>query len=311
MKQWKGAVALEAAVRARFARRAGLIGLGAVGYLVVSLALQLAAGLALRAAFPGATLHDPIGLGQSAGLAVQLAVTVGSLAIPAGLLAAALRPERTRLGLVRPAAGGMALWTPAALGAAMLANLLAGVLGIGAGHGLELPRSGAPLLLAFLQVCLVPAVGEELLFRGVLQGTLRPRGGFTAALAAAVPFALLHSRPGQAVVALITGLVMGLSVEATGSLAPAIAAHLGNNALAFAAGWLLQYGSPELAGGLQLAAAVAFPVWGAMALRQAVRRRLLPPESAAGPGALLQSPAWLAAMLALGGVFAARCAGIF
>ena len=304
-------MSVEQAAQARYARRAGLIGLGALGYLAASLALQLAAGLALRAAFPGATLANPAGLGHSAGLIVQLAVTAGSLAIPAGLLILVLRPGRARLGLVPPAPGGMALWTPMALGTAMLANLLAGALGMGAGQQLELPRAGAPLFWAFLQICLVPALGEELLFRGVLQGTLRPGGGVTAALAAAVPFALLHSRPGQAIVALLTGWVMGLAVEATGSLAPAVAAHLTNNLLAFAAAWLLQYSSPELAGGVQLAAAIAFPVWGAAALRRAVRRRMLVPKSAAGPMILLQSPVWLAAMLTLGGVFAARCAGIF
>lgn len=301
---------METSGRARTARRAGLIGLGAVGYLAVSLVLQLFAALALRAAVPGATLHNPAGMTQAAGLAVQLAVSAGSLAIPAALLIGLLRPGRARLGLVRPAPGGLALWTPIALGAAMLANLLANGLGLGAGVMLELPRGGPALLLAFLQICLVPAVGEELFFRGVLQGMLRPRGGLTAALAAAVPFALLHSRPGQALVALLTGLAMGLAVEATGSLVPAILAHLGNNLLAFAAAWLLQYGPSGLAGTIQLAAAAALPVWGLLALCAAFRRRRLPPRSGVKLRSLLANPAWLAAMLALGAVFSARCAGI-
>lgn len=301
---------METSERARTARRAGLIGLGAVGYLAVSLVLQLFAALALRAAVPGATLHNPAGMTQAAGLAVQLAVSAGSLAIPAALLIGLLRPGRARLGLVRPAPGGLALWTPIALGAAMLANLLANGLGLGAGVMLELPRGGPALLLAFLQICLVPAVGEELFFRGVLQGMLRPRGGLTAALAAAVPFALLHSRPGQALVALLTGLAMGLAVEATGSLAPAILAHLGNNLLAFAAAWLLQYGPSGLTGTIQLAAAAALPVWGLLALCAAFRRHRLPPRSGVKLRSLLANPAWLAAMLALGAVFSARCAGI-
>lgn len=302
---------MEQAVRARFARRAGMIGLGAVGYLAVSLLLQLAAGLALGRLTPGATLADPAGLGLAAGLAVQLAVSALSLAAPAAALIAAARPGRARLGLVRPRPGAFALWAPVALGAAMLANLLANLLGLADGQTLALPRSGWPLLLAFLQICLVPALGEELLFRGAMQGMLRPRGGATAALAAAVPFALLHGRPGQGLVALLTGLVMGLAMEATGSLAPAVAAHLGNNLLAFAASWLLLYGPPGLAGGVQLAAALALPLWGAAALALAVRRGLLPPRSAAPARALLQSPAWLAAMLALGAAFALRCAGLF
>lgn len=302
---------MEQAARSRFARRAGLAGIGAVGYLAASLALQLAAGLLLGRLAPGATLADPAGMSLAAGLAVQLAVSVLSLALPAAALIVTARLSAARLGLARPAPGSLALWAPAALGAAMLANLLANLLGLGAGQTLALPRSGLPLLLAFLQICLAPAVGEELFFRGALQGLLRPRGGLTAALAAAVPFALLHGRPGQALVALLTGLAMGLAVEACGSLWPAMLAHLGNNLLAFAASWLLLYGSPGLAGALQLAMVIALPLWGAAALLLAARRGLLPPRSAAPARALLESPAWLTAMLALGAAFALRCAGLF
>ena len=168
---------METSERARTARRAGLIGLGAVGYLAVSLVLQLFAALALRAAVPGATLHNPAGMTQAAGLAVQLAVSAGSLAIPAALLIGLLRPGRARLGLVRPAPGGLALWTPIALGAAMLANLLANGLGLGAGVMLELPRAARHCCWLFCRSAWCPPWGRSCSSAGCCRGCCAPGAG--------------------------------------------------------------------------------------------------------------------------------------
>ena len=58
--------------------------------------------------------------------------------------------------------------------------------------GTQLPESGAALVLGFFVLCMVPAVCEELLFRGAMQGLMRPCGSAAAIFGPALLFALLH-----------------------------------------------------------------------------------------------------------------------
>ena len=96
-----------------------------------------------------------------------------------------------------------------------------------------IPADGArPLAVDLLALALVPAVAEELLFRGVLFGAARPRLGATGAVvASAVAFGALSRiglplRAGAA----FGGLLLGTVRAASGSLWPAIAFHFANNA---------------------------------------------------------------------------------
>lgn len=75
-----------------------------------------------------------------------------------------------------------------------------------------------------LGLALVSALGEEIFFRGALQGAI----GW---LPAAVVFALLHAGPGRnlriwSLFALAAGLALGLYVQLRGALGGAIVAHL-------------------------------------------------------------------------------------
>jgi membrane protease YdiL (CAAX protease family) len=92
--------------------------------------------------------------------------------------------------------------------------------------------SPAELAVVLLAAAVVPAVTEEVLFRGFLQGALERRlGRWPAVLVAAAAFGLIHGA-GRAPVAFTMGLLLGWTAARTGSVLPAIAAHASVNAIA-------------------------------------------------------------------------------
>jgi membrane protease YdiL (CAAX protease family) len=118
-----------------------------------------------------------------------------------------------------------------------------------------------PRWLAWALIALVPAVCEELLFRGwVLAGFVghaRTRQRlWTAIVVQAAAFALFHLLPERMPQTFLLGLVLGVLVALTGSLWPAIACHLAHNSmpiviLAFAGDM------PDLAGAIETGASSA------------------------------------------------------
>ncbi len=102
-------------------------------------------------------------------------------------------------------------------------------------HGNELMLAAAGLVIA-------PAIGEELLFRGLLLRGLLPRVGPAAAiLASSILFGAAHLDPGQAIATSLLGVYLGVLAFASGSTRGAIACHMLNNAVALAS---LSLGQP-------------------------------------------------------------------
>ena len=92
----------------------------------------------------------------------------------------------------------------------------------------QMPGLWASLLL----FALVPAVCEELAFRGFILSGLRHMGRkWLAILVASLFFGLTHTIAQQQIMATITGLVLGFVAVQTGSLLPAILFHLTHNGL--------------------------------------------------------------------------------
>lgn len=93
---------------------------------------------------------------------------------------------------------------------------------------------GLPLWLVLLSLGLVPAVFEELCFRGFLFGSLRTvlSGGW-AALVAAVLFGVFHEVmfPGRLMTSTFLGLVLGWVRMRTGSVLPCMVLHAVHNGL--------------------------------------------------------------------------------
>jgi len=91
----------------------------------------------------------------------------------------------------------------------------------------------ADLVLLLLLVGVVPAVCEELLFRGFVQaGLLREfESAPKAILVGALVFAGFHLNPWRMLVLLAIGVYLGFLARRSGSLLPAMLAHALNNVL--------------------------------------------------------------------------------
>jgi membrane protease YdiL (CAAX protease family) len=90
------------------------------------------------------------------------------------------------------------------------------------------------LLAVWLIVVLIAPVAEELLFRGLLQGSLERRlGNWSGLLIAGLAFGLLHGQLRFVPVGLL-GIMMGYMVMRTNSVLAGMLAHGCNNAVAMA-----------------------------------------------------------------------------
>jgi len=86
---------------------------------------------------------------------------------------------------------------------------------------------------AFVALAVLPAIAEELVFRGALARGLAAHGpAWRAVLVSGCAFAAYHLIPSQMVGVLPLGLALGLLAVKSGSVVPGMIAHLVNNAIA-------------------------------------------------------------------------------
>lgn len=94
------------------------------------------------------------------------------------------------------------------------------------------PTSWGSYFLAILILAIMPAIGEELLFRGMILHGLRSRfNDVISVVLSALMFALMHTNLQQLVYPFLLGLIMGWIVLRTGSLVSSIIVHFVNNFL--------------------------------------------------------------------------------
>lgn len=94
------------------------------------------------------------------------------------------------------------------------------------------PKSFGIFVLAVFVSALLPAICEELLFRGVILNGLRTRfNDIASVFLSATMFALMHQNLQQLVYPFILGSVMGWMALRTGSIVPSIIVHFINNFL--------------------------------------------------------------------------------
>ena len=128
-----------------------------------------------------------------------------------------------------------AIWAMAFGGVVGLVALLLIPMGINplALVQMRLPQDAPTLTLFFLTGGLIAPMAEELFFRGILYGLLRPMGVLPAVLISTLFFAFAHAAPGMLpVTQLAGGLLFAAAYEKEGHIAVPIFIHgVGNTAL--------------------------------------------------------------------------------
>lgn len=209
------------------------------------------AGLALTAyAFVlFASFYGSLLLANAGTLTQLLVIELGFLAGTVALLVIWLRlPVRETLGLRAPSLRGV-------LGAALI-----GLSGWTAAIGLvrlfpppaklvehlseSLLLGHRPFWVVLLVVAVMPALCEELFFRGLLFAGLSRHGAVVSVGASTVLFALLHGSVYRLLPTLLLGLLMGWARLVTRSIAPGMIVHALNNAIAVS----ILYFAPRLTG---------------------------------------------------------------
>lgn len=97
-----------------------------------------------------------------------------------------------------------------------------------------------------LAVSVVPAVAEELVYRGCVMGRLRKYGDGFALIVSAILFGMMHGNLLQAPFAFVVGIALGWAVIYTNSIFPAMIIHGLNNLLSVIAD--IAYENLEAAG---------------------------------------------------------------
>ena len=169
-------------------------------------------------------------------VAQQLIVVAGGSAMAARVLT--ISASRVFSGT----SGGSLLWAGSALsGAAGFAILQSPIVDAWAGfiratppdwwsEVVDISGLGAAAL-TFGAIALVPALCEELCFRGVFWRILEPAGAAWTLCIQAVLFALFHQDPYGLPIYLVAGLLLGALRLVSGSIWPGVLAHLTNNIL--------------------------------------------------------------------------------
>ncbi len=254
---------------------AGGCAVASLVYLLVRGLLMLLVSALMGLAHPGASLAKPLGFSGVSTALFQLLVGLGAIVLTLFFLLKVTRLKNKDLRIMLPAPWSPGFCLPVFLGVANLANLAGALINRLTGSPATsemLPSGGPELLMQFLALCVMPAIAEELLFRGAFQGLMRPCGSAAAIFAPALLFGVLHLDLAQGLTAFACGVFLGWLAERSGSILPGMLLHLVNNALAFLTIYLRYYAPAEVSFGVELFILLFFPAFGAWMICNARRQ---------------------------------------
>lgn len=284
---------------------AGGCAVASLVYLLVRGLLTLLVSALMGLAHPGASLARPLGFSGVSTALFQLLIGLGAIVLTLIFLLKVTRLRTNDLRIMLPAPWSPGFCLPVFLGVANLANLAGALINRLTGSPTTsemLPSGGPELLMQFLALCVMPAIAEELLFRGAFQGLMRPCGSAAAIFAPALLFGVLHLDLAQGLTAFACGVFLGWLAERSGSILPGMLLHLVNNALAFLTIYLRYYAPAEVSFGVELFILLFFPAFGAWMICNA-RRQGFSFSAGLRPGVdvltVFTSPVYCAAVLFL------------
>ncbi|MCH2169311.1 CPBP family intramembrane metalloprotease [Myxococcota bacterium] len=190
----------------------------------------------------------PLPAGSLIGVAISTLGLESLLALVAISIAMrSPKPVGARLGL-GPSRLSLRGTSVAILGTLALSHALDGVLSFTGLHESSilahlndlLSRAGPiSIIVAMVGMGIAPAIGEEVLCRGLLQRGLAPRlGGVAAVTGSALIFGALHLEWIQGSAAFVLGLYLGTLAHVANSIRPAILCHAVNNVVAIGVSWM-------------------------------------------------------------------------
>lgn len=254
---------------------AGGCAVASLVYLLARGLLMLLVSALMGLAHPGASLAKPLGFNGVSTALFQLLIGLGAIVLTLVFLLKVTRLKTKDLRIMLPAPWSPGFCLPVFLGVANLANLAGALINRLTGSPATsemLPSGGPELLMQFLALCVMPAIAEELLFRGAFQGLMRPCGSAAAIFAPALLFGVLHLDLAQGLTAFACGVFLGWLAERSGSILPGMLLHLVNNALAFLTIYLRYYAPAEVSFGVELFILLFFPAFGAWMICNARRQ---------------------------------------
>ena len=254
---------------------AGGCAVASLVYLLTRGLLTLLVSALMGLAHPGASLAKPLGFSGVSTALFQLLIGLGAIVLTLFFLLKVTRLKTKDLRIMLPAPWSPGFCLPVFLGVANLANLAGALINRLTGSPATsemLPSGGPELLMQFLALCVMPAIAEELLFRGAFQGLMRPCGSAAAIFAPALLFGVLHLDLAQGLTAFACGVFVGWLAERSGSILPGMLLHLVNNALAFLTIYLRYYAPAEVSFGVELFILLFFPAFGAWMICNARRQ---------------------------------------
>lgn len=254
---------------------AGGCAVASLVYLLARGLLTLLVSALMGLAHPGASLAKPLGFSGVSTALFQLLIGLGAIVLTLFFLLKVTRLKTKDLRIMLPAPWSPGFCLPVFLGVANLANLAGALINRLTGSPATsemLPSGGPELLMQFLALCVMPAIAEELLFRGAFQGLMRPCGSAAAIFAPALLFGVLHLDLAQGLTAFACGVFLGWLAERSGSILPGMLLHLVNNALAFLTIYLRYYAPAEVSFGVELFILLFFPAFGAWMIGNARRQ---------------------------------------
>lgn len=107
------------------------------------------------------------------------------------------------------------------------------------------PVTAPGIILYFIQLAVLPAILEEIAFRGIILKHLLPYNRIGAMIFSSLLFGLLHVNPPQAIFAAAFGMVLALCYDYTRSIKFTALIHFTNNLISGGIDYAEQYGNPS------------------------------------------------------------------